>query len=638
MRALPWRVAMMGASLLTLAVALASPGRAEDPAPQGADVSAAPMAQVDVVVPLPEAPTALIASEAAPSAEAKVDIPPPDLPAVTVVIEPDPAPPAPPVRAAETPKSAPPNAAPARAEQAAAPTLDPAAVRDALRDALKAFSEGKGSRPVARLARKERDALTAFYAERQNEPAWYPGGQATPAARGALAQIASAEQDALDPTAYPAATLAAGAGAADVAEAELALSAAAVAYARDARGARIEPSRLSNLLTPDLDLPAAPDVLNALLSAADAGRALAAYQPPHAGYWALKAKLHEMREATGAVRPGEDDLEGPPLRYGSVDRRVPLIRAKLNLDPKPDQAYDDDLIAAIKALQRSHRVRATGIFDQRASEILTGRPRVTVGSFAIGDVIANMERWRWLPHDLGDRRIEVNLPEFALRLYENGAVVHRTRVIVGKTTSPTPVFSHMMDHVIVNPSWYLPPSILKNEFLPKLAEDPNYAARLGYEVIRRGNSVSVRQPPGERNALGFIKFMFPNQHAVYLHDTPSRSLFGNERRAFSHGCVRVENPFRLADFVLGDQGYDEKRLRGLIGKGERTIKFRQPLPIHLTYFTISVDENGRLQRREDLYGYDGRIKTALGVGPDGRRFAHLASPPALRPISIMAEP
>jgi murein L,D-transpeptidase YcbB/YkuD len=170
-----------------------------------------------------------------------------------------------------------------------------------------------------------------------------------------------------------------------------------------------------------------------------------------------------------------------------------------------------------------------------------------------------------------------------------------------------------METVIVNPSWTVPPSILKKEFLPGLASDPYYAERRGFRVVRRGNTISVQQPPGERNALGYIKFIFPNSHAVYLHDTPSRNLFSKERRAFSHGCVRVDQPFRLAEEILKREGtWSEARLRGLIGKGERYINLRQHLPVHLTYFTLAFDENGRLQSFDDLYGFNRKVRAALG--------------------------
>jgi murein L,D-transpeptidase YcbB/YkuD len=231
-----------------------------------------------------------------------------------------------------------------------------------------------------------------------------------------------------------------------------------------------------------------------------------------------------------------------------------------------------------------------------------------------GDLIANMERWRWLPRDLGTRHIAVNVPEYRLRLVEQGRVVHQTRVIVGKGESPTPVFSDEMEHIIVNPSWTVPPSILKNEFLPAMARDPYYAERKGFKVIRRGDRISVQQPPGERNALGFIKFIFPNEHAVYLHDTPNRNLFAAERRAFSHGCVRVDQPFRLAEAVLGSGGsWSERKLRDLIGKGERHIRLGQPLSVHLTYFTLTVDDQGQLKFFDDIYGHHRKVRAALGL-------------------------
>jgi murein L,D-transpeptidase YcbB/YkuD len=230
-----------------------------------------------------------------------------------------------------------------------------------------------------------------------------------------------------------------------------------------------------------------------------------------------------------------------------------------------------------------------------------------------GDIVANMERWRWLPATVAPRYLLVNIPEFKLRLFENGQVAHETRVITGRPETPTPILSSLMDHAVVNPSWYIPPSIMKKEILPGLAADPGYAERRGYQVIRRGGQISVRQPPGERNALGFIKFMFPNGHAVYLHDTPNRSLFSASRRALSHGCVRVEQPFQLADFVLGAE-WSESRLKKLIGRGERTIRLPAPMPVHLAYFTIEVDAFGSIRTFEDLYGYNRRVRAALGFG------------------------
>jgi murein L,D-transpeptidase YcbB/YkuD len=234
----------------------------------------------------------------------------------------------------------------------------------------------------------------------------------------------------------------------------------------------------------------------------------------------------------------------------------------------------------------------------------------------LNDFLTNMERWRWLPVNAGDSRIEVNIPEYTMRLYEHGTLKHTGRVVVGKTNTQTPVFSSVMDHVVINPSWGVPDSILKKEFLPKIAGDPDYAERHGYQVIRKNDRiVGIRQPPGERNALGFIKFMFPNEHAVYLHDTPQRNLFARDERAFSHGCVRVDQPFALADALLGSMGFDETRLKAMIGKGEKTVTLQTRLPVHLTYFTLSVDESGHIRRFTDIYGHDEKLRAAFLKAP-----------------------
>src|SRR5829696_3410020 len=376
-----------------------------------------------------------------------------------------------------------------------------------------------------RLSRKDREALAAFYALGNYQPLWVQDGAWNAAAQAVIARLKRADEDGLDAADYPIPSLRPrpeGDTAREAVEAELKLSAAAVAYARDARGARIEPSRLSNLITPDLALPSADAVLTTLAAAPDKGSALAAYNPPHDGYRALKAKLAQARA-------------GGPAQARLAD-----------------------------------------------------------------DIVSNMERWRWLPTDLGRRHVWVNVPEYKLRLIKDGRPVHEARVIVGKPDTPTPLFSDEMDHAIVNPSWYVPPSIFKNEF----NSDPALAAARGYDVIYgKYGSITVRQPPGERNALGFVKFMFPNKHAVYLHDTPNRNLFSAEKRAFSHGCVRVDKPFELAEEIMGQDGkWTEERLRGLIGKGERYVNLTDSLPVHLTYFTLSVDEKGELKRFEDIYG------------------------------------
>jgi murein L,D-transpeptidase YcbB/YkuD len=497
------------------------------------------------------------------------------------------------------------------------PSLPHAAVTftdaDRLQGAISAHLAETLRNVSPRLPKKEREALQTYYEATNYAPLWVKDGAWTPAANSLIARLKEAAQDGLDAADYPipAVANAKDAPASHWAEAEIRLSAAAVLYARDARGGRIDPTRLSAYLTPTLNLPAADAVLQHLASASDPNEALASYNPPHAGYEALKKKLAEIREARPAA-PMVRVPDGKPLRVGMRDPRVSLIRARFGMEPtgQDETAYDERLASAVAAFQKERGLKASGVLDKDTVAALSGPSPAKLEA----DLIANMERWRWLPTELGERHILVNIPEFRLRLFENGDMVHQTRVVVGKTESQTPVFSDEMEYVIVNPSWTIPPSIMKNEILPGLARDPYYAARKGYDVIVRNGRITVRQPPGERNALGYVKFIFPNNHSVYLHDTPSRHLFAREQRAFSHGCVRVDQPFRLAEAILKVQGdWSEAKLRGLVGKGERHLRLKDRLPVHLAYFTLAVDETGELKNFNDLYGHNARIREALGL-------------------------
>jgi murein L,D-transpeptidase YcbB/YkuD len=419
---------------------------------------------------------------------------------------------------------------------------------------------------------------------------------------------------------------------------DVSTSLAAWLYAHDARGGRLDPRAISAMFTPKLTIPLPADVLTAIDGQADGQavtRILARYQPQHTGYRALRTELARLRAAenvaltTASVGDGGGDrptvilrpfMGDQPLQIGQSDPRVPQMRARLGLPVQDDLRYTGDIVEAVKAFQRANDLTPNGritprtraaLDDHRAPATPEARPART--DQRIGTVIANMERWRWLPDDLGKTHIFVNVPEFRMEMHRDGQRVFETRVIVGKPETQTPIFSDEMEFLVVNPSWTVPPTIMKKEFLPRLAADPEYAARRGFELIRRGNAVSVRQPPGEQNALGLIKFMFPNDHAVYLHDTPTRHLFGSATRAYSHGCVRVEGPFRLAEHILSPQGFDEKALRGMVGRGERTIRLTQRFPVHLAYFTLIPSANGELVSKPDLYGHDLRIRRALAI-------------------------
>jgi murein L,D-transpeptidase YcbB/YkuD len=473
----------------------------------------------------------------------------------------------------------------------------------------------------SRLKTSSREAITTFYQERRYQPLWLEGEAWSSHAQQILKTLREAHTDGLNAADYTPPLidpLPSGDKVLErqrlLADADLRLSALVVLYASDARGARLDPSRLSAMMTPTLEIPKAADVLGHLLGARDKGAALASYHPPHEGYKRLKNKLAELRQNRPTL-PIVKVPYGPTVRLGMRDERVSLIRTRfgiLSLDaPEREHVYDEQVASAVGAFQKQNGLPATGQLTRATIDALAGDSVVRQES----DLIATMERWRWLPQELGERHIFVNVPEFTLRMFAHQTIVHQTRVIVGKSQTPTPIFSDKVEHLVINPSWYVPPSILRKEFLPKLATDPDYAARRGFEVIRgkNGQALGVRQPPGERNALGHIKFIFPNNHAVYLHDTPTRHLFSKDARAFSHGCVRVDKPFQLAEWVMGgsEAGWSEKRLRSMVGSGERHIKVTPNLPVHIAYFTLQVSEQGEIVRFDDLYGYHRRVREVL---------------------------
>lgn len=511
--------------------------------------------------------------------------------------------------------------------------------------AVLALDEGKirgfleTQRAKLRLRPATIDGFVAAYHSRDYRAFWLDeSGKPLPDVASLVATLSAAGADGLDadrllallPPAKPGVAL----GADAQGEADLAFSLAAFTFASDARGGRLDPRALSAMLTPKLSLPGPQEVLAAL--EAREGRpvseVLSAYLPQHEGYRALRAELAKARAAqaeaqhTASIGGGSDRASALPQRFmgdpalaiGQSDARVPLLRQRLRLPAADDAAYTGAVVEAVKEFQRANDLTPNGRITPRTRALLDD-PKSPIqradkrpdAERRIADLIANLERWRWLPPELGATHVFVNIPEFRMEMRAEGERVFESRVIVGKVESQTPIFSDQMEFLVVNPSWFIPPTILKRDYLPKLAADPEYASRKGYEVIRRGNSISIRQPPGEKNALGHIKFMFPNDHAVYLHDTPGRHLFANGTRAFSAGCVRVEGPFRLAEAMLRRQGFDEKGLRSMVGRGERTIRLQQRFPVHLAYFTLFVDQSGALQSRPDLYGHDARLRRAL---------------------------
>ncbi len=427
--------------------------------------------------------------------------------------------------------------------------------------------------------RGAREAVRALYVARQFVPIWIDGGRLNLAGHSLLNRLMRAAEDGLSLRGLNLPTDDVSVSSPDrAAQLEVSLSLAAVTYALEATGARIAPSSISPLVTPTFEVA---DPLKALIEVAiaiDPGQRLHEFNPQHPAYQRLQEKLTDLLVTKPGIVAETATLENAKTQ---IDARQPSRRRIIRLAgtaPIIPAAFYSDLAG-----------------QQRAK------------------IEANMEMWRWEPRELGLTRLEINVPEYALRLYRGDIAEDTMRVIVGKPDTPTPIFSNTVKYLLVNPIWRVPESIVRKEMLPKAAGDPSYLEQHGFTVKRVGGQIFVEQPPGEGNALGRLLFMFPNEHAVYLHDTPSHGLFSTVRRAYSHGCIRVEAPLRLASEVMGGegQGWSEGKVESLFGPTERWVFLPKTLPIHIEYFTVSADEDGTLEERDDIYGLTAKVAASL---------------------------
>ena len=480
------------------------------------------------------------------------------------------------------------------------------------------------------LDKRDAAAVAEFYAERNHLAAWLKDGVLSEEIQALIARIGNAEIDGLDSSAYRLPTKGLINYAASMpeftAKADFMLSQAIVAYAREAYSGRIDPSKISGDIGYKRRLPDLIEALKTIATADVPVDAMVAYNPPHPEFAALRDKLAELRGAGEPDKPIEMP-EGKALKLGVENARVGFLRKRLVLptDVESPALFDEEVAEAVKAFQRSSRLAVDGVVGPRTIAALNADPVDPIPT-----ILINMEKWRWMDRDLGQFYVRVNVPDFTVNVFDKGKVIHETRVVLGKPKWKTPIFSDEIEHIVVNPSWYVPASIAQNEMLPEVRANPS--ALSGYEVSTLVNGsfrpvnarkinwstvdmrkIRIRQPPGRGNALGRVKFMFPNKYSVYLHDTPSKSLFKRDYRAFSHGCVRVMNPMEFAEALLTrEAGRDSAYLESLYGSSEKQVNLKTKIPVHITYFTAWVDELGELQTRDDLYGHDRRI--AKGVG------------------------
>ncbi|HEY0224600.1 MAG TPA: L,D-transpeptidase family protein [Pseudolabrys sp.] len=477
----------------------------------------------------------------------------------------------------------------------------------------------------------ERKAIETYYAAHGNAPIWIRDGRLTQQAQGVIARFKNAAADGLDSADYAVPDFGALSSAEALADGDIKLTNSVLTYARHLAIGRIAPTRVSAEVDYGNHTPEPSDILRKVADARDADAALDSFNPPADGFRALKAKLAELRADASAPRAEVDNRipDGRRINPTEKDARVPALRQRLGVKGKADDlVYDRALFEAIKNVQARADIKVTGVIDNKTIAAING-PKPLAPSAQIDHVTANMERWRWLPRDLGKTYVMVNIPDYTLKVVRDNGVVWRTKIVAGKPQTPTPLLTAPMQEIIVNPSWYVPQSIIQNELLPQYASDPQIFDRMGLEVKRGPDgNINVVQPPGAANALGRIKFAFPNKFQVYLHDTPEKKLFAPEKRAFSHGCMRVEDPTKFGEVMLhlamAGPTPDSRQINQMFGHDEHNYKLVNRPIVHLTYQTAFVDDGGKLVLRDDVYGFDARINAILHS--DERRVADVAPP------------
>lgn len=414
----------------------------------------------------------------------------------------------------------------------------------------------------------------------------------------------------------------------DVGMVEVALSKAFLRYAKDVQTGMLKPSSIDEGIAREVPLRDGQLYLSEF-AASDPLSYIRDLPPATAEYRALlKEKLRlEHVLAVGGWGP---NIPSAKLEPGDQGVSVVALRNRLiamgYLGRSASRIYDDALVKAVQKFQLAHGLEPDGVAGQGTISQINVPVEKRLRS-----VIVAMERERWMTRDRGERHILVNQTDFTAKIVDHGLVTFQTRSVIGKNTSDrrSPEFSDVMEHMVINPSWYVPRSIITKEYLPQLRANPNAVGHLeitdsrGRRVNRgavdfnqfsaRSFPFAMRQPPGARNALGRVKFMFPNKHNVYLHDTPQKHLFAREVRAFSHGCIRLNDPFDFAYALLAKQSDDPKGdfTRILNTKKETKVVLEQPVPVHIIYRTAFTNGQGRAEYRRDIYGRDAKIWNAL---------------------------
>jgi murein L,D-transpeptidase YcbB/YkuD len=515
---------------------------------------------------------------------------------------------------------------------APAPAAEVAPVRDAIASlataAPDAATTAAGKSVPARLAR--------VYRAQGYRPVWLRGDDAR--AKHLLAELRTADAEGLRPAEYEPdrlARLVRGAAAPEArARADLRLSQAFVAYATDLRHGRVPPSVIGR--PPVAQAPRAPGPrwLGRAASSDDIDALLEDLTPSNRVYQALRQLLARYRTiAEGGGWPRVDSSR--TLEVGMTDPAVRALRARLVAtgdlggSAAASPVFDGVLDAAVQRFQRRHGLKVDGIVGRKTYRALN----VPVAT-RIRQIAVNMERWRWLPADLGKRSVRVNIAGFRVQVVRDGESVLSMRAVVGTPYRKTPVFTGRMTYLDFNPTWTVPPTILRQDILPKLRANAGYLAENDMTLYAGWHADAdvidpttidwsrvaaatfpyrIVQAPGPANPLGRVKFMFPNKHHVYLHDTPEAAQFDKAVRTFSSGCIRIEKPLELATVLLdGVRGWSRDRIAELMASGKRKrVRLPDPWPVHVTYTTVWRAADGTPHFRNDIYGRDERLARKL---------------------------
>ena len=496
------------------------------------------------------------------------------------------------------------------------------------------------SAPPANVTAHEWHHVQELYRAASYSPLWTDGNGLTVRAKSLILALANADDDGLSLAASPAATMDSAVshtgGATAAAGADILLTSTFAWYAEDMIRGSVDPHKVQpewHITVNDIDVGTA---LAGVLHAANFDSALTQLRPDQEGYAGLRRMLVRYRQIV-ASGGWPQVAGGPVLHVGDSTAAVPTLRRRLAVEgflaagaATDSQEYDSALAIAVATFQARHGLAVDSTVGPMTLESMN-----VTAEHRVLQIAANLERYRWLPHDLGGRYILVNIPGFHLAAYDQGKRVLEMKVVVGREYGgrATPIFSDSMSYVNFDPYWNVPTSIAQREILPKAYRDPSYLARNRFEIVRSfspdatvipvsslsrpelapGNfRYRIRQKPGPKNALGLVKFIFPNDYNVYLHDTPEDKLFSERVRAFSHGCIRVQHPAQLAAFVLGPQGWTEAQATSAMDANKwRRVDLTQKLPVYIAYFT-TFERGGDLSFRPDLYSQDEPLIRALG--------------------------